>query len=332
MKKMIVIFAVLTALIACDNDSSKNGNLPKPVSIGKTGEILTIINNPEWDSEIGDTIRSVFKKPYPMLPQSEQSFNLLQLANSSFVQVMKKHRSILLISLSDEFKSTKLTVSRDLWAAPQIVINALGSDVHSIANLIASRRDTIFKLFEQSELALQSALAVQYSDRKNFDSVKKKFNVDLHIPTDYYLMRNDRDFMWFESQTTKSSMGIFVYTSPISADTVLSLNSLISRRDSILREKVHGARDSSWMTTTDFILPEFEIKIDDNGLQYGELRGLWELVNDYMGGPFVSRSYIDRKRNRIITVEGYVYAAGDKKRDRIRKITGILNTLKKQEE
>jgi hypothetical protein len=93
-----------------------------------------------------------------------------------------------------------------------------------------------------------------------------------------------------------------------------------------MKEKVHGARDSSWMTTTKLIMPELEIK-KFKGLQYGELRGLWELVNDYMGGPFVSRSYIDPNRQRIVTVEGYIYAPRFDKRDYVRRVMGIINTF-----
>jgi hypothetical protein len=47
-----------------------------------------------------------------------------------------------------------------------------------------------------------------------------------------------------------------------------------------------------------------------------------------MGGPFISRSYVDYPNHRIVTVEGYVYAARYDKRDYVRRLDGVLNTFR----
>ena len=47
-----------------------------------------------------------------------------------------------------------------------------------------------------------------------------------------------------------------------------------------------------------------------------------------MGGPFVSHSVVDEKNNRVIVVEAFVYAAGQKKGKFIRKLEASLYTLK----
>ena len=40
----------------------------------------------------------------------------------------------------------------------------------------------------------------------------------------------------------------------------------------------------------------------------GVLRGLWKMVGDKMGGPFVSHAFLDTKTQRVIVAEGLVYA------------------------
>ena len=57
-------------------------------------------------------------------------------------------------------------------------------------------------------------------------------------------------------------------------------------------------------------------------------RGLWYMENDMMGGPFVSHSVVDEMNNRVIVVEAFVYAAGQKKGKFIRKLEASLYTLK----
>ena len=63
-----------------------------------------------------------------------------------------------------------------------------------------------------------------------------------------------------------------------------------------------------------------------------EARGLWEMRNDAMGGPFVSHARVDRTNGRIVVVEGFVYNPGKLKRDQIRKLNAALYTLKLPQE
>ena len=80
--------------------------------------------------------------------------------------------------------------------------------------------------------------------------------------------------------------------------------------------------------TTVSDLPVFRKEFSLNKQYAVELRGLWELENDYMGGPFVSFTTLDKKRNRIITVEGFVFAPRYDKHNYIRKLEAILYSLK----
>ena len=65
------------------------------------------------------------------------------------------------------------------------------------------------------------------------------------------------------------------------------------------------------------------------GKQYAaELRGLWKMENGIsMGGPFVSITTLDEKRNKVVTVEGFVFAAGLEKRNYLRQVEAIVLSL-----
>jgi hypothetical protein len=64
-----------------------------------------------------------------------------------------------------------------------------------------------------------------------------------------------------------------------------------------------------------------------NGEYLVELRGLWRLENAFMGGPFISHTILDEKNNRIVTVEGFVYAPSLDKRNYVRELEAILQTF-----
>lgn len=53
-------------------------------------------------------------------------------------------------------------------------------------------------------------------------------------------------------------------------------------------------------------------------------RGLWEIVGDAMGGPYVQRQVGD------VTVIAFVYAPESKKRNLMRQLEAALYTIKQQ--
>ena len=59
-----------------------------------------------------------------------------------------------------------------------------------------------------------------------------------------------------------------------------------------------------------------------------EARGFWKMENDMMGGPFVSHSSVDTVNNRVVVVEGFVYAPEKMKRTMIRRLEAALYTLR----
>jgi len=63
-----------------------------------------------------------------------------------------------------------------------------------------------------------------------------------------------------------------------------------------------------------------------------EIRGLWRVENAFMGGPFVSLSTVDETRNRVVTVEGFVYAPKADKRNLMRQVEAVVYSLQIMEE
>lgn len=54
------------------------------------------------------------------------------------------------------------------------------------------------------------------------------------------------------------------------------------------------------------------------------MRGLWTVVNDFMGGPFVLNVVLDKENDRVVYMMGYVYAPDDKKRNMVRQVEAIV--------
>jgi hypothetical protein len=58
------------------------------------------------------------------------------------------------------------------------------------------------------------------------------------------------------------------------------------------------------------------------------MRGLWRLINDYMGGPYISLAELDLANQRVIVAFGYVYSPGKDKRNYLRQLEAMIYSLK----
>ena len=64
------------------------------------------------------------------------------------------------------------------------------------------------------------------------------------------------------------------------------------------------------------------MKIGDR--TWAELRGFWDVENDFMGGPFVSYSTLDEATGRVLTIDGYVYSPKLDKRNFMREVEHLV--------
>ena len=122
-------------------------------------------------------------------------------------------------------------------------------------------------------------------------------------------------------------MELLVYTYPINSENDEKGTAIVTKRDSIGEKYIPGQVENSHMITEAAYTPHvFNVQLD--GKPALETRGKWEVKGQYMAGPFLSYSVVDKKKNRIVVVEGLTYAPSVNKRDYMFEIEAILKTLK----
>jgi len=52
------------------------------------------------------------------------------------------------------------------------------------------------------------------------------------------------------------------------------------------------------------------------------------LINDFMGGPYVSINELDASNQRVVVAFGYVYAPSKNKRNLLRQVEAMVYSLK----
>ena len=63
------------------------------------------------------------------------------------------------------------------------------------------------------------------------------------------------------------------------------------------------------------------------GQKASESKGLWEVNGCALGGPYINYIIEDKAHNRLLVVEGFLYAPGVAKRDMLFELEAIIKSL-----
>lgn len=154
-------------------------------------------------------------------------------------------------------------------------------------------------------------------------SIPKDFNA-VTLGQHYSAFLRER-VMYLSGVGHDVQQGIIVYDYPYQGDSLFTPAFQVALRDSITAAHVRSSFDAP-MRVEDLIPAQGrEVNVLNN---FGyEMRGLWRFDRPIMGGPFISLSMVDKKNERVITVDGYVFAPKFDKREFLRELEAIAYSL-----
>jgi len=297
-----------------------------PSSTGKAGEIIVVIEKKHWNSAVGGLLKDYLAKQQIALPQPEPVFNLVNISHASFTGILKIHRNILLIDFTDK-ESPSFIVKRNIWASGQLVVKITAPDADFVVAMISKNKEALSNHFINIERERLIKKYAKIEDKVITKKLLKNHQISLTVPKGFEITKEGEDFVWIRSETGQTSQGILIYYHDYVDTNAFTKEYIISARDSITRQYIPGPHKDSYMTTmTEYPTAIREIRF--NNYYAVEARGLWNVHGDFMGGPYLSYTILDEKGNRVVTIDGYIYAPKFKKRNYLRQVEAILCSLK----
>lgn len=147
---------------------------------------------------------------------------------------------------------------------------------------------------------------------------------EMDTPEGMNATKEGQDFTWMTDNGTGIMRNICIYSYPAAG---LDSSAVIRKRDSIMRRNIPGETDSMYMAT-DRRMPVRHTRTPDGRLR---TEGTWEMKADMMGGPFVSHSLFDKRSQRVIVAEAFVFAPDRDKAVAMERLEELLFTLKPSE-
>jgi len=327
MRKLILLSAIILSFISCN---LKNEKKLLPSSNGHFNELMVIVNHQEWEGKLGMELKKVIASNVIGLPQPEPQFSITQIPHKGFDGFLKHNRNILTVERSD---IASFEISYDSFAKPQVFARIKGPDQQSVIQVIHENEDKLVSVFKEHDFKMvQKRFEKKTHKPKSIDFFTEN-KLSYVIPREYDIVDDQNDFVWFRKRVehyghnVNGSLNIVSYTIPLDFPFESVKDSVVSIRDAIGKKNIPGANDGSYLITEAAYTPHiFDTNLD--GKDAYKVNGKWEVHMDFMAGPFISYFVHDQKNNRLVVVEGIVYAPIIKKRDFVFELESIIRSLK----
>ena len=306
------------------------------------------------DGNVGDTIRYYFSAAYPILPQPEPFFDLKHFTPEELESgpSRKELRSYLLVGdLNDdnsqvgnmirkdigqekvrrakEQKDYNIIVGKDKWAQGQLLIYLFAQNRNELINVIKRDFPAVSKRLEKTnEIQFESTIYFGGENSILKDKLREQFDIEMRVPSDYFLAIQDEKTIWMRKETDFLSSNIIVQKIPYTDQAQLSKAGLKNIRDEMGKKYISTEIENTYMRTNDVDLPMLTQYINLGGHYALEARGIWDIVNDFMGGPFLSYLIHNAETNELLFIDCFIHAPGKKKRDFIQHLEYIIGSVK----
>lgn len=329
--KIVAIILMVSMMTACAENRNRSG---KDRSIGGTAEILVVVqNDDQWNGRIGDSLRHFFCDYQYGLPQPESRNELKHIREAGFTELFMKNKCILQVEINPSLEKAVAETAVDLWAAPQRYVKISAPNITTWVELFDKQKEVYQQWFDVVERARILNVFRATKDEAIEEAIASKFGFTLTVPQGFFIAKDEPNFMWLRKELERSSACIVIYQTPYLDTLQFEVNSLVAMRDMMMQQHIPGPLEGSYMgTETEFVPPLVTTATDFPAGYTKEMRGMWKVVNDFMGGPFVSYTFADSRTGQLVTVEGYYYEPNQKKRNMLLQLESIAYSLKFVEE
>ena len=318
-KRVILLF--LSVMASCNSKIDRSQAFV-PESSGNLNHVTVVMPESDWNSSLGNTIRTSMGSIYEGLPLDEPRYSLRYMNSIAFTGFARQNRNIIWFQKDS---ISRFQLAKNQFARPQILALVTGEDTDAQAFTFNENMELLMQtLGENERIEKLRRINKSLSTEKNLTD---RFGIYLKYPSAYKTVKDTTNFVWIQKPIQKGHLNIIAYALPLNALKGVFNKKILNIRDSIGKIFVPGRLPGSFLITERAFRPYF-YKVFLDGKQGYLTKGTWEVKNDFMAGPFVNYMISDTINKRIIVLEGFAFAPSVSKREYMFELNTILNTFK----
>ena len=334
MKKNIVLLIIAivcgSMFFSCKPNTEKNYG--KKGSSGKTLELMLVADKNVYSGATKALFDSLYARPMEGSFWGEPIFDIANIMPEAFrgESMFEAHRNIIILEIKDD-NPNKVYRHVDYWSSPQVVYEFACKDRHSLDSLLAVCNEKVVEDFRNNE---HLRVIKAFSSIKGvaiMNQLKEHFGFSLLFSDEFEMANLDGDFAWVRKEAKDFGLGILIQRLPYKNQNQFSEKEILRNIDSSMA-KVPGPADGSYMATDQRL--DCATKHVTLAGQYAvETRGIWTVIGDFMGGPYVNYTVVAPDNKYLLLLTAYTYSPRATnqmpypKRDHLMQMEGVCWSL-----
>lgn len=357
MRYILVLISVITGVFIFSgcSEAQRERLAPVRVAFGELNQVVVVADDVLLETAIGDSIQYIFAGPYPLLPQPEPVLDLRFYSPNEFNAAAgrREFRNILIFAVLDDETSVatamvkrelnqetldavrnekKYTtiVKKDVWAKPQQVIYIVGKSSDDLLEAVRQQSPAIMTRLRSQEAELLNKRVYGGGVAASVEKqIIDAFDIKIKVPAGFITAIYDKEekFLWMKRQATRGLWNIMVHELDYKSRDQLTAEGLKQIRNQLGKQFIQSELPNTYMQINDRDLPVITTSYSKKGNYVVESRGIWEIENDFMGGPFISYLYYNPDAEKLIFVDAFVFAPNEEKRDMMQTLDHVLNSV-----
>lgn len=299
-------------------------------SSGRPYELLVVVDHGLWERAAGRALHDVLDADMSGLPQSEPSFRIMYTSPNDYDSTLKLIRNIIIVDIKNIYTKGSFKYAKDVYASPQMILTIQAPSEEVFKTFVEENKQTIIDFFTRAEMNRQISLLEKKHSEFISNKIDSLFGCDIWISTELANYKTRENFFWASTNAATADRNFVMYSYPYTDKDTFTKEYFVHKRDSVMQANIPGYKEGVYMATDTLLTNVRPISVHNDYTM--EARGLWRMKGDFMGGPYVSHTRLDKKNQRIITAEIFVYSPDKMKRNLVRQMEASLYTLKLPEE
>jgi hypothetical protein len=327
MKRNLIHPAVfIISLIVCQS-CSNDSQVRYQKSTGKANELVIVISDDSWNGKPGELLRNTLAQQHVALPQPEPLFDVVNVPPSAFTKIFKTTRNIIQTTISSAITTPEVLMKDDVWSSPQATVEIKVNSAAQFGEIFNEYSNKILSYFLSAEKKRLTTSYEKNYEKTVYNALNTDFGVTMKVHPGFTIAEKKDNFIWCRYETPDISQGVILFTFPYVSDSTFTVNYLVTVCDSVVKNNVSSAIPGSYMNIEKRFDQVFNT-LEHNKNYASEMRGLWRLQNDFMGGPYISLAELDASNQRVIVAFGFVYAPSKNKRNLLQQVEAMIYSLK----
>ncbi len=330
MKRSLMFAAMVASLlfVAC---TVKN-TAPSKTTAGNAYDVVVICADEAWHGDLSYAVCDLLEEPLPGLTRPQGYFNIVkQVSPQRVSDIDRKYPNLLVLSINPAVGEASYATAKNLYARPQSVVTITAPSVAAAEAFVQDATSTLREEFERGERNASNSYYAQRPADQLMEDFKSHTGMEMVIPAGFFkATTREESLLWYIRDYPSRAQYIFAFKTP--CDTTLpedmqalSVMGAINTMFSTISSK--GAEGSYMRISSEpqsmYITPDINI----NGREWMEMRGWWEVANDFMGGPFVGYVTIDDATSEALVILFGLYAPEDPQRNLLKELEHLIYTI-----